>query len=159
MSAACPRISDRFHCSSHCFFHCFPLFLRRRIFSKPAQGLALKLVRIFHCKSIVFFSKKFSAAVSGSRRANGDSKGCTPTRDCTPSWRQALCRAPSAQWAADFCPGVGLSSSFCTRQFRISATSTVFSFGHAISWIQPNCLSCLPDSPSQPSTLPSSESL
>src|SRR5262249_57471331 len=63
------------------------------------------------------------------------------------------------QCAADFCAGVGLSSSFCTRQFRISATNTVFSFGQAIWWIQPNCLSCLPDSPSQPSTLPSSESL
>src|SRR5215813_11663834 len=63
------------------------------------------------------------------------------------------------QCAAEFCAGVGLSSSFCTRQFRISATNSVFSFGHAISWIQPNCLSCLPDSPSTPSTLPSSESL
>ena len=35
--------------------------------------------------------------------------------------------------------------SFCTRQFKISATNSTFSDGHAISWIQPNCLSCLPD--------------
>src|SRR5689334_14809430 len=69
-------------------------------------------------------------------------------------------RRASRQCAvAAFWPDVGLSNSFCTRQFRISATYSVFSFGHAISWIQPNCLSCLPDSPSTPSTLPSSDSL
>src|SRR5436190_4487542 len=53
----------------------------------------------------------------------------------------------------------GCSISFCTRQLRSSATYSTFSDGHAISWIQPNCFSCLPDSPSTPSTLPSSESL
>src|SRR5262245_33576601 len=53
----------------------------------------------------------------------------------------------------------GRSMSFCTRQFRISATYTSFSDGHASSWIQPNCLGCLPDLPSQPSTLPSRLSL
>ena len=53
----------------------------------------------------------------------------------------------------------GCSVSFCTRQFNNSATYSVFSDGHAISWIQPNCFSCLPDSPSTPSTLPSRLSL
>src|SRR6185369_9614216 len=52
-----------------------------------------------------------------------------------------------------------LRFSFCTRQLSSSATYNTFSDGHAISWIQPNCLSCLPDSPSQPRTLPSSEIL
>src|SRR5260221_12239975 len=53
----------------------------------------------------------------------------------------------------------GRKSNFCTRQLRSSATKTTFSEGHAISWIHPNCFDCLPDSPSTPSTLPSSESL
>jgi hypothetical protein len=33
----------------------------------------------------------------------------------------------------------GRSVSFCTRQFRSSATYSSFSDGQAISWIQPNC--------------------
>src|SRR5215472_12336391 len=53
----------------------------------------------------------------------------------------------------------GCSTSFCTRQLSSSATYSTFSDGHAISWIQPNCLSCLPASPSTPSTFPSSDSL
>jgi hypothetical protein len=44
-----------------------------------------------------------------------------------------------------YCPAVdvftacGFSVSFCTRQFRSSATYSSFSDGQAISWIQPNC--------------------
>ena len=53
----------------------------------------------------------------------------------------------------------GCSSSFCTRQFSSSATYSSFSDGHAIWWIHPNCLSCLPAWPSTPSTVPSSASL
>src|SRR5205085_1377715 len=45
--------------------------------------------------------------------------------------------------------------SFWTRQLRSSATNSSFSLGQAISWIQPNCPSCLPDLPRTPRTLPS----
>jgi hypothetical protein len=47
-------------------------------------------------------------------------------------------------------------TNFCTRQFTISATSSSFSEGQAISWIQPNCLGCLPALPSTPRIFPSS---
>jgi hypothetical protein len=53
----------------------------------------------------------------------------------------------------------GLRISFWMRQLRISATYRTFSDGQAISWTHPNCFSCLPDSPSQPSNLPSSDIL
>jgi hypothetical protein len=33
------RISVCFHCSAPCFFHCFPLLLRRRLFCRPAKAL------------------------------------------------------------------------------------------------------------------------
>jgi hypothetical protein len=49
----------------------------------------------------------------------------------------------------------GCRISFCTRQFRSSATNNVFSDGHAISWIQPNCLGCFPAIPRTPRTFPS----
>jgi EAL domain-containing protein (putative c-di-GMP-specific phosphodiesterase class I) len=50
------------------------------------------------------------------------------------------------------CFSVGCSVNFCRRQFNNSATKSSFSAGHAISCIQPNCLSCLPEPPSHPST-------
>src|SRR5262249_7386310 len=37
-SARAPT-SDGFHCSAHCFFHCFPLLLRRRLFSRRRKAL------------------------------------------------------------------------------------------------------------------------
>ena len=40
--------------------------------------------------------------------------------------------------AACFLACSGCSSNFWMRQVMISATNSVFSFGHAISWIQPN---------------------
>ena len=80
--------------------------------------------------------------------------------DCRCSKREAepaFCHSRHCLLAAFIFSGCRIS--FCTRQFKISATYSTFSDGHAISWIQPNCLGCLPDSPSTPSTLPSSESL
>src|SRR3954470_21040865 len=53
----------------------------------------------------------------------------------------------------------GLSSSFCTRQFEVSATYISFSEGQAIAWPPENCLRLRPDFPITPKTLPSSESL
>lgn len=64
----------------------------------------------------------------------------------------------AASWPGGI-PCYGCKISFCTRQFSNSATKTTFSDGQAISWIHPNCPSCLPDSPSTPSTLPSRLSL
>src|SRR5690348_5922391 len=40
-------------------FSLFPIVLALADFLKPAQGLASKLARIFHCKSILFFRKNF----------------------------------------------------------------------------------------------------
>src|SRR5213080_4477542 len=40
------------------------------------------------------------------------------------------------------------------RQLRSSATKSSFSLGQAISWIQPNWPSCLPDLPRTPRTFP-----
>jgi hypothetical protein len=178
-------MSACFHCSAPCFFHCSPLFLRRRLFSRRRKALHCNSRPISPCKSPVFFRGPL-AALSGlhpcGETRRREALGTRVTRRSQASMcdrsasrpRTGSLRSPSGagspqaggertqsalpQCAAARC-GVGLSSSFCTRQFRISATNSVFSLGHAISWIQPNCLSCLPDSPSTPSTLPSSESL
>src|SRR5262249_34850096 len=53
----------------------------------------------------------------------------------------------------------GFKSSFWTRQLDVSAAYTSFSEGQASWWIPENCLSCRPDPPMTPNTLPSSESL
>jgi hypothetical protein len=45
-ASALARISDRSDCSSHCFFYCFPLFPRRRLFPRPRKAL--------HCNWRVF---------------------------------------------------------------------------------------------------------
>ena len=48
---------------------------------------------------------------------------------------------------------------FVLSMILVTATNNVFSDGQAISCTHPNCLSCLPDSPSTPSNLPSRLSL
>ena len=56
-----------------------------------------------------------------------------------------------------FCAGCKMS--FCTRQFKSSATNKVFSEGQAISCTQPNWPSCLPGLPNAPRIFPSRSSL
>src|SRR5205823_9642253 len=61
------------------------------------------------------------------------------------------------RFANYFCNGC--KRSFCARQFRSSATNSVFSEGQEISCTQPNWPSCLPGLPKTPRMLPSRSSL
>src|SRR5690348_11662500 len=58
------------HCSAHCFFHCFPLFLRRRLFSRDLKALHCNWPG-FSIADRLYFSRKFSG----------------PFLDCTPPVR------------------------------------------------------------------------
>jgi hypothetical protein len=49
-------------------FSLFSIVLAPADFLKPAQRLTLKSAHIFHCKSIVFFPKNFSASAGGKSR-------------------------------------------------------------------------------------------
>ena len=53
----------------------------------------------------------------------------------------------------------GYKMSFCTRQFKSSATNKVFSEGQEISCTQPNWPGCLPGFPNAPRIFPSRSSL
>src|SRR5262249_6641959 len=61
LSPASVRMSDCFDGCAHCFFHCFPLFLRRRIFSRPREALHCNC-RAFSIVDRLYFSQKFSLA-------------------------------------------------------------------------------------------------
>ena len=59
--ASTPRISDCSYCSAHCFFHCFPLFLRRRIFCRRRKALHCNW-RAFSIADRLYFSEQCGSA-------------------------------------------------------------------------------------------------
>src|ERR1041385_6265002 len=56
------RISDGSDCSAHCFFHCFPLFLRRRVFSSLRKALHCSWRAFSIVDRLYFFRKNFPSA-------------------------------------------------------------------------------------------------
>src|SRR5262249_40748886 len=77
-----------FDCAAHCFFHCFPLFLRRRLFSSSRKALHCNW-RAFFIVDRLYFSKNFWTAPPTARR-RGSGAG---TRARCPRERRSRCPA------------------------------------------------------------------